>query len=80
MTYIVEKDWDNFTFKKPAWFFDSEWVEVIRTVGTKTIEWVNKLIDIYSNTKERKLKEHAQVIAWIDEQIAKQQEYLSLMV
>jgi hypothetical protein len=41
---------------------------------------VNKIIETMQETKAKKLLEQAGVIAQIDDQIAKQQNFLSLMV
>ena len=78
---VEEANW-IFNFYKLLSEVDIEWnpVQIKKFCKSKTVAWVN--IEI-AKLQERKLKiieEHNVKISNIDEQIAKQQHFLSLMV
>ena len=79
---IVENnDW-VFSFYKVKEVQDLNWntIQVKELCRKKTIADVNKEIEKLNNLRTKRIEEHTKWLANIDRDIAKQQQFLSLMI
>jgi len=82
MVYTVEKVWDVYNFYKTNTETSVLWeeVQIKKLCKTKTVASVNSDILKLNTLKTKRIAEHNSWIANLDRDIAKQQEFLSLMI